>query len=376
MEPLPEYDVAIAGGGLAGLAAAIGLQKKGHRVVLLEKESYPFHKVCGEYISRESWNFLQSLGLPLTAWHLPLIDTLQLTAPNGKLFQTSLPLGGFGLSRYKLDSALAALAKAAGVHLLERAKVDSIAQRDGFIISSGGHQIKASVCLAAYGKRSNLDVKWKRSFLQDQRLNNFVGVKYHVKMSWPENLVGLHNFENGYCGISRIEEDRCCLCYMTKAENLKRSGNSIARMEEQVLFRNPHLKKIFASAVVEPGFPVTISQISFAPKTKLEDGVLMLGDTAGMITPLCGNGMSIALHTARMVTVLVDAFLTNTLSRKQMENSYAQQWQQAFASRLRTGRVLQWFFGHEMVSNLFVAAFRRAPFLARPVIKLTHGEPF
>src|SRR3954469_26020423 len=62
------YDVCITGGGLAGLASAILLGRSGYKVILYEKESYPFHKVCGEYISMESWNFLRNLGLPLPHW--------------------------------------------------------------------------------------------------------------------------------------------------------------------------------------------------------------------------------------------------------------------------------------------------------------------
>ena len=60
-----KYDVAIVGGGLAGLSFPFNLPEKGSRVCLFEKEKYPFHKVCGEYISMESWGFLTGLGLPL-----------------------------------------------------------------------------------------------------------------------------------------------------------------------------------------------------------------------------------------------------------------------------------------------------------------------
>src|SRR5215218_8989698 len=119
MQLATEYDVAIIGGGLAGLSCAIEMSKAGHSVVLFEKEKYPFHKVCGEYISLESWNFLQQLGIPLEKMGLPIIDTLLLTAPNGKAFKTRLPLGGFGISRYKIDSMLADIAKSNGVEVLE-----------------------------------------------------------------------------------------------------------------------------------------------------------------------------------------------------------------------------------------------------------------
>ena len=375
---MSEYDVAIVGGGLAGLAASVLLRKKGYSVVLFEKEAYPFHKVCGEYISLESRGFLSSLGLPLEEWQLPLIDTLHLSAPNGKIFRTGLPLGGFGVSRYRLDSELAHIAKALGVHLLQKTKVDSIEEGERFTLQFHQQHIKAQLCLAAYGKRSNLDVKWNRPFLQkgDMRLNNFVGVKYHIQTDWPHNVIGLHNFEDGYCGISRIEEGRYCLCYLTRAENLKKSGNSIEAMEKNVLFRNPHLKKIFDASVFVQDFPVTISQISFAQKSKVENGVLMLGDTAGMITPLCGNGMSIALHTAKIAVQFGDLFLQQQISKAELERRYAHQWQRRFATRLRAGRVLQSFFGSNRLSNLFVDVFRKAPFLAHPVIRLTHGEPF
>src|SRR6202042_1498937 len=78
------YDVVIAGGGLAGLALSIQLARAGYAVALFEKETFPYHKVCGEYISLESWNFLEELGLPLSDWNLPIIHRLLLSAPNGR----------------------------------------------------------------------------------------------------------------------------------------------------------------------------------------------------------------------------------------------------------------------------------------------------
>jgi menaquinone-9 beta-reductase len=373
-----EYDMAVIGGGLAGLATAIQLSKKGYRVVLFEKEAYPFHKVCGEYVSLESRDFLASLGLPVNQLHLPLIDTLLLTAPNGKAFRTKLPLGGFGISRHLLDSLLAEQAKRCGVLLMEKTKVDDVVFDGDYSIKFGGAAIKAKACCAAFGKRSNLDIRWSRPFLQHQneRLNNYVGVKYHVRCEWEPNVIGLHNFTDGYCGISRIEEEKYCLCYMTRAANLKASGNRIDTLQERVLFRNPFLQKIFGSCAIEKTFPITISQISFSQKEKVKRGMLMLGDAAGMITPLCGNGMSIALHTAKIAATLLDTHLQGRLSREGMAEQYIQQWNRQFSSRLRAGRTLQSFFGSNSLSNLLVGTVRTLPFLAKPLIRMTHGNPF
>lgn len=379
-----KYDVAIVGGGLAGLSLSIQLANKGHKVALFEKEKYPFHKVCGEYISMESWPFLERLGLPLSGLNLPLIKTLQLTAPNGSMFTTNLPLGGFGISRYAIDKMLADIAVSSGVHLFQETRVDDVVfENDASSIqyssaASGKSVATAKICCGSFGKRSNLDIKWKRDFAikSDSKANNYVAVKYHVQTQWPYSAIGLHNFLDGYCGISKIEDNKYCLCYLTTAENLKRNGNSIPQMERDVLYQNPHLKKIFSNSKFVQDFPIAISQISFDKKELVENRILMVGDAAGMITPLCGNGMSMAMHGSKIAAQCVDDFLLGNYARPTMELNYRNQWENLFQSRLKTGRVLQRFFGSKTLSNLFVGAFKIAPFLAQTVIKKTHGQPF
>ena len=159
------YDVALVGGGLAGLSLSILLAKANYRVALFEKEKYPFHKVCGEYISFESWNFLEELGVPLSDWNLPVIRRLIVSSPNGKYLEQDLPLGGFGISRYKLDSTLAEIAKANGVELFEENKVsDIVKEGSSFNIKNSTGNNSAKIVCGSFGKRSNLDVKWKRDF--------------------------------------------------------------------------------------------------------------------------------------------------------------------------------------------------------------------
>jgi flavin-dependent dehydrogenase len=383
MQLQAQYDVAVVGGGLAGLSCSIRLAKMGHSVIVLEKEVYPFHKICGEYISLESWDFLKKLGLPLEEWNLPQVHTLLLSSPNGKTFRTRLPLGGFGCSRYELDHRLARLARDSGVFLAEQAKVEAVTYTDAFHIefaSPAGSQqtIRSTAVCGAFGKKSNLDVRWNRRFLyqQDKRLHNYVGIKYHIHSDWEDAVIGLHNFEDGYCGISKIEGDKFCLCYMTSAKNLKKNKQDIKQMERTILMRNPHLQKLLLEAKILPGFPIAISQINFQPKTQVENGVLMLGDAAGMITPLCGNGMSIALHTAKIASDLLHRFLQGDLTKSELEKAYKQQWRRHFSRRLRIGRLLQRFFGSNRLSNAFVLLFRVFPFLSGPVIRTTHGKPF
>ncbi len=310
-----KYDIAIVGGGLAGLSLSIQLAQKNYQVCLFEKEIFPFHKVCGEYISMESWDFLIGLGLPLEEWNLPRIHQLYISSPNGESILEKLPLGGFGISRHKLDSSLAEIAKFVGVHLYENTKVYDIDfENDGHHIHTSAGVFNAKLACACYGKRSNLDVKWKRKFLIAGESLNHVGVKYHVKTDLPEHQIALHNFRGGYCGISKIENDKYCLCYITRSDNLKINNNSIPEMEEKILKQNPRLRELLENLNIMYKEPLTIAQISFAKKTQVENHVLFIGDAAGMITPLCGNGMSMALHASKIASEIIVAFLETQIT--------------------------------------------------------------
>ena len=372
-------DAAIVGGGLAGLSLSIQLAKAGYSVILFEKEKYPFNKVCGEYISLESWNFIVGLGLDLEKMNLPIIKNLIVSSPNGKKIEHQLSLGGFGISRFLLDSELAKIAKETGVIIYEETKVaDIIFSNDLFTVFTSSLTIKSKIAAGTFGKRSNIDIKWEREFTKkkNNKLNNYIGVKYHVQTHLPDDTISLHNFKDGYCGISKIEDDKYCLCYLTTAQNLKANNNSIAAMEKNVLQQNPFLKQIFSSVTVLPDFPVTISQISFDKKDQIENNLLMIGDAAGMITPLCGNGMSMALHGSKIAFECIDEFLQNRISRREMEREYSSKWRKKFASRLKIGSVIQHVFGKEKSTNYFISFIKCFPFLIRFLIRSTHGKPF
>ena len=373
------YDVAIIGGGLAGLSMAIQCATKGISVVLFEKEKYPYHKVCGEYISLESKPFLESLGLPFAELNLPIINQLKISDAKGKMYSFPLPLGGFGISRYCLDEALYNIAVSKGATIFTETKVTNVSiENDAFSVESSAGLINAKVVVSAFGKRSNLDIKWNRPFAKQKvnKLNNYIGIKYHIQYEHPADEIVLHNFYNGYCGMSKIEENKSCLCYLTTAENLKNNDNSITQMEQEILFKNPQLKEIFSRASFLYKDPLTISQISFNKKLQVENHVLMLGDSAGLITPLCGNGMSMALHSSKLAFEAIEQYFSSTMNRQQMEESYAESWKNDFATRLFIGRNIQRVFGGELSTSLFLKTMHLLPGIAKELIRATHGSVF
>jgi flavin-dependent dehydrogenase len=375
----PYYHTCIIGGGLAGLSLAIQLSKKGFGVLLIEKESYPFHRVCGEYISMESWPFLEGLGVPLTEWNLPRIQQLTVSAPNGNSLQAPLPLGGFGISRYKLDEYLYQLATSNGATVLTQCKVEDVTQlTDHFIVNTTHGVFRCLQCCGSFGKRSNLDVKWKRKFAREKKqpLQNFIGIKYHVQTQWPVDTIGLHNFEDGYCGISRIEDQKYCCCYLTTAAALQKHGGNIALLEQQVLAQNPALKHLLSNSTHLYKSPLAISQISFNKKEQFYNGVLLLGDAAGMITPLCGNGMSMALHSSKIAAGLLEDFFNGDFDSDMLQQKYQQEWKRNFSKRLLAGRLVQRCFGKKWATNLLIFWLKKMPAITRWIIRQTHGQPF
>jgi len=376
--PSADYDVALVGGGLAGLAAALLLARQGWRVVLLEKMAYPFHKVCGEYLAQESLPFLRRLGVPLDAWDLPQIERACFSSPQGRELAFALQPGGLGLSRYKLDAELVQLARAAGAEVRENCLVQQVSGGPGaFVIATRAGELRARVVCGTWGKYANLDLQLQRRFMQTRyRSQAFVGVKYHVQADFPRDLVALHSFEGGYCGISAIEAGKFCLAYLVEGQKLKDCGGEIPELQSRILSRNPFLKQLLGQITHLYAKPLVIAQVHFLPKAPVEGHILMAGDTAGMIAPLSGNGMSMALRAAALLVEWIPLYLQGQISAEQLEQNYALAWNALFLRRIQTGQILQRFLRQPWSSDLLIRALKPFPTAVAYLHARTHGRAF
>jgi len=371
------YDCAIIGGGLSGLCLSIQLAEAGFSVVVLEKNRYPFHKVCGEYISMESWDFLEGLGLPLSDMNLPIIDQLGISSQRGFMLNHTLKMGGFGISRFSLDQSLSQVAVSKGVIINENCRVNGVTKlgEQASEISSSLGSYSARVVCGSYGK-------YTPSFLPSAESEkvadgiNYIGVKYHVKAGLPTNRIELHNFEDGYCGISKVDNDWHCLCYLTTAKNLTRNNKDIGVMEQNVLFKNPFLKKYLTESEFLTEQPLVISNVSFKKKSTDNQGIFLLGDAAGSITPLCGNGMSMGMRASKLLAAELIALLDNKETREQALLNYKQNWNKNFGNRIKAGYYLQHLFGKNSTTDLALRGLNLFPALTSKLVSLTHGARF
>lgn len=362
-----KFDFGIIGGGLAGLCLSIRLSEAGFKTAVFERKSYPFHKVCGEYVSLETLPYLKRLAFDPFEFGAVKIDKLLVSGTSGKSLQSNLDLGGFGLSRNVFDSELAKISKKKGSDIFENTLIQKIEkQKNSWLLESNDKRVfQVDQLIGAQGKRSNIDASLKRSFLKNR--SPYVGIKYHIKYQQQDNLIALHNFQNGYCGISRIENDKFCLCYLVAAKELKSQG-SIENLEKNILSKNPYLKDIFEKADFLFEKPLAINEITFRSKELNKDGIIMCGDAAGMIAPLCGNGMAMAIHSSK---ILADSIIFGDKNI-----SYPEKWKNQFSKRLWIGRTIQKTFGNNTFTNLTLRFFSALPYLKNQLIKLTHGKEF
>lgn len=368
----------IIGGGLAGLCNAIQLNRAGLQVTVIEKKSYPFHRVCGEYISNEVLPFMQGLGVDIDSLNPSRISRLEITSAGGKRFGCQLDLGGFGISRYTLDQHLYRQAQLAGVKFMLDTRVEDVRfVQDHFEVIIPGQTLIAPLVIGSYGKRSNLDQKLKRPFFYKR--SPYLAVKFHIRADLPDDLIQLNNYKDGYCGVSKVEGDRYCMCYLAKRDDLRKYG-SLPALEENVIRKNPYLNDIFHNAEFLLDRPEVINEISFERKAPVENHILMSGDTAGMIAPLCGNGMAMAIHSSKLLSENIIKYYQpgkfTAQLRGQLEQAYTLAWNKEFATRLWAGRQMQRLFGRDGVTGLTIDMLNLMPAVANFLISTSHGKPF
>lgn len=369
-----DYDVAIVGGGPAGSVAASLLARGGHSVVLLEKQHFPRHKLCGEFLSPEALDVLSALpgvveaikneGRPVTS--------LILTAGRERANAT-LPSPGTAITRYVLDALLFETAGAGGVELSPGIAAQEIIGTldDGFQVNVFGESIRARIVIGTFGRTSSVERQLNR---RDAGLPSpYVALKQYYNTSIESDAVEIHAVGGGYCGVVNIAPQVANVCCLIRKEMLKEAGGAEALLA-YLKPQSPALGRRLDEPADILERPLAVSNLHFRPRATFHRDVCLAGDAAGMIAPLCGDGMAMAVSSADLAARHASSFLRGEIDAGQFKSGYASDWNRQFRSSMWTARQVQrMFVGRKAAASLGVRSASFAPWIVGKLFKATRG---
>jgi len=369
-----KYDAIIIGAGLSGCSAAIQLAQHGYQVLLLEQSHYPIHKVCGEFLSIEVIEIFEKLGVLERVKELGAhpIHRAYLTTAVGASFRSQLPNTALGLSRYQLDLLLFQRAQNLNVQCQDQTKVTGVTGdlESGFTVTTTKGDFTGRLVIGAFGKRSSLDRSLGRQFLQQR--SPWIAYKGHFTGVDIQDVIELHSFPHGYCGLSQIETGEINVCWIADQRVMKEPQHQDLKIPES-LAQNPVLADRFAQMRQTSTTLQGLSQITFVLKENFHNDICMLGDTAGMIAPLCGDGMAMALRSSEIAVPFINDFLNGRLSILEFKRNSAIAWQKEFRTRLQLGRAIHHCFIKPPLADIGVNLCHTFPAIGNWIIGATRG---
>ncbi|MGC9271508.1 NAD(P)/FAD-dependent oxidoreductase [Acidiphilium sp.] len=301
--------IIVAGGGLAGGAAACALAQAGREVVVLERDRAPAHRMCGEFLSIEAQASLAAIGLDVEALGGARIARLRLVR-DAAAVGVALPFRGLGVTRRRLDAALLDHAASCGAIVRRGVAVRGVDARAGLRLDlADGSALRPEVLLLATGKHDLRGVR-RRAAMPEA----LVGFKMYFRLRPAAQAALLDHidlilFADGYAGLQLVEDGMANLSLLVDRARVQRTGGTWAGLLADLLARNAVLADRLEGAVPLLDQPLSIFRVPYGfvhrPGPDDPAGVFRLGDQAGVIPSFTGDGMAIALHSAARATAAV-----------------------------------------------------------------------
>ncbi len=386
---LSVHDVAIVGAGPGGATCAWYLARAGVRVALLERQAFPRDKVCGDAICGRAQLHLSRMGV--------LRDIMAnnegkpaaiggMVSPCGVVAigdSTSHINSGpvIAIRRIHMDHRVARAAEAAGARLIEHFEVDGAcldrATGCWTITSSGGREVRARALVAADGANSRLarrlgilhdpaDGVCSRAYIDaDSSDFAFDGVAFYRRDLLP-----------GYCAVFRESRSQLNFClYIIPGGAC--TPRDLRRMHEEVLRRDPFVSRALGRQAVigaMKGAPLRLGGVARSS----DDHLILLGDAAGQIDPLTGEGIQYAMDAAEIAAgILVQALADGELGAARLQQ-YHRAWYRAFGVDFAwSARIAALCGRHPGLLDAGARALREggAPLLAKWAEVMTGARP-
>jgi len=353
-------DVAIVGAGPAGSTLAALLAARGCSVMLLDRDTFPRDKLCGEFLSYDALPVADRFGIDLSS--TPRIARCRIVARH-RTYEFPFPHAARGVSRLMLDDLLLRAAQRAGTEVRTGTPVAALSAGH---VEAAGEQVRARVVVGAWGRWGRFDTQLRRGFVRDRSHRNF-GFKRHYRppSASDRDLVSLYPFRRGYLGVSAVEGGRINICGLVHASRLAGHKGRWDGFVEEIRREEPHLDALFGAHEADQPEFLSSDPVIFRARSAVEAGVFMIGDASGIVDPLTGNGMAMAMQSA----LLAAPFVLSALSgrRADAERAYAARHRQFFAARISWSRRVAYLLYRPRLLDAALAAARQStgPFLLR-----------
>ncbi|MCV4230772.1 NAD(P)/FAD-dependent oxidoreductase [Virgibacillus sp. LDC1] len=370
-----QADVIIIGAGVAGTSCALQLAKQGHRTILLDRQSFPRHKTCGEFMSPETQEMLDYLGVHLMGEEVKpsSMDYAKIVMSHGGEINAPLPGQATGISRYELDRLLHENAVNAGAEIVTGTTVTGIQKlgdhRYEVDARQGNERVRyeARVVIGAYGTKKPRSVAPAEEYRDD---TVYVGVKSHFSGITIPARVELYFCDGGYVGISPIENGTVNVAALLSLNSVQGSGKSVPDILRAASRTNRRLAERMAE-----GEPVSGTQVSIAPLRLSHtphpwSEYPHIGDAMLMLPPLCGDGMSVALRSSLLCSGWTDKYLKGEINFVQWRKQYTLEANRTFTELLRRARRIQ-NLAFAKTNRFYPGIARMIPGLASYIVKAT-----
>jgi flavin-dependent dehydrogenase len=323
---MQNVDVAIIGAGPAGSTLAALLARRGVSVALFDRDAFPRDKLCGEFLSYDALPVLRPLGVleAIDAAGAPHIEQCRVIGSK-RTYAFRLPKAARGVSRLFFDDLLLRTAAANG------------AQRfDGHTVTALD-EIRATVVVGAWGRWGRFDQQLKRAFARDRSHRNF-GFKRHYTAAAPMSSIDLYSFARGYLGVNAVEGGLTNICGLVHASRLAGHKGRWDAFVETIRAEEPRLEELYAAHEPAQDGYLSSEPVIFRARSAVEGGVFMIGDASGIIDPLTGNGMAMAIQSALLAAPMLLRLVETPSRRAGIEDEYRRAHRAFFAPRIAWSR--------------------------------------